>query len=141
VPRLILLNGAPGIGKSTLARRYVDDHPLALCLDIDSVRAMLGRWLEQPIQSGLAARALAIEMARTHLRTGHDVIVAQYLGRIDFVEQLDQLARDAGVAFIETALQTDAADAVARFTRRSMYPQTSAHRDAAELQQREGGLA
>jgi 2-phosphoglycerate kinase len=43
VARLILLNGPPGIGKSTLAQRYVDDHPLALNLDIDSVRRLLGR--------------------------------------------------------------------------------------------------
>ncbi|MBA3302830.1 MAG: AAA family ATPase, partial [Acidimicrobiia bacterium] len=41
MPRLILLNGPPGIGKSTLAQRFVDEHPLALNLDLDAVRAML----------------------------------------------------------------------------------------------------
>ena len=33
MPRLIVLNGSPGIGKSTLARRYVEEHPLTLCLE------------------------------------------------------------------------------------------------------------
>lgn len=42
--RLVLINGAPASGKSTLAQMYVDEHPLTLALDIDVVRAMLGRW-------------------------------------------------------------------------------------------------
>jgi hypothetical protein len=27
---------------------YIDEHPLTLALDIDVVRAMLGRWLDHP---------------------------------------------------------------------------------------------
>jgi predicted kinase len=49
--RLVLINGAPGSGKSTLARMYVDQHPLVLALDIDVVRAMLGRWLDDPSET------------------------------------------------------------------------------------------
>jgi hypothetical protein len=63
VTRLILINGAPGSGKSTLARMFVHDHPLALALDIDTVRGMLGRWLDEPTQAGLIARRMALEMA------------------------------------------------------------------------------
>jgi predicted kinase len=46
MPMLILVNGAPDAGKSTLARRYVESHPLALLLDIDELRTMLGGWRE-----------------------------------------------------------------------------------------------
>ncbi len=73
--RLILINGAPGSGKSTLARMYVDDHPLALALDIDTVRAMLGRWLDEPTEAGLIARRIALEMARVQLAAGREVVV------------------------------------------------------------------
>jgi predicted kinase len=83
--RLVLINGAPGIGKSTMARRYAEDYPLTLVLDIDQVRGMLGRWLETPSEAGVLARRMAIEMAGVHLRGGHDVVVPQFLGRIDFV--------------------------------------------------------
>jgi hypothetical protein len=44
VPRLIHLNGPPGIGKSTIAQLYVDEHPGTLNLDIDRVRCLIGGW-------------------------------------------------------------------------------------------------
>ena len=55
VPRLILLNGPPGVGKSTIALLYAQGHPLALNLDIDLVRRQLGRWTSNPEEPGLPA--------------------------------------------------------------------------------------
>jgi predicted kinase len=71
-PRALLLNGPPGIGKSTLAARLIDDTPLALNIDIDSIRRQLGGWDVQPSSKRLA-RELGKEMARVHLLAGHDV--------------------------------------------------------------------
>ena len=88
MPKLILLNGPPAVGKSTLARRYADAHPLTLVLEIDAVRALLGSWLEEWQQSGPAARWIALAMARTHLEAGHDVIVPQLLTLRPFAEML-----------------------------------------------------
>jgi hypothetical protein len=69
VPLLLLINGLPGSGKSTLAARYVADRPLALCLDVDVVRGLLGAWTDVPHEAGLLARRLALTMARVVL--GH----------------------------------------------------------------------
>lgn len=96
--RPVLINGAPGSGKSTLARMYVDDHQLALALDFEAVRAMLGHGLDEPTEAGLIARRMALEMARVQLTAGRDVLVPQFLGRPDFVVSLERLCHDVGAS-------------------------------------------
>ena len=138
--RLVLVNGAPGSGKSTLARRYAEDHPLVLALDVDTVRGMLGGCLDQPAPAGLIARRLALAMARVQLGEGRDVVVPQYLGRLGFVLELEELCRQAGAQFVEVALLSDPPDAARRFARRSATSRTAEHRAARELLERAGGL-
>jgi predicted kinase len=137
--RLILLNGPPGIGKSTVARRYVDDRPLALDLDLDRVRRMLGQWQSDPIEAGLLARAMTLEMARVHLRSGHDVIIPQYLGRLEFLEQAEQVAADVAAPFAEFVLMDGRDNAVRRFTDRTAASATTAHAEAGALMEQFGG--
>jgi predicted kinase len=97
---LILINGPPAVGKSTLARRYVDDHPLALNVEIDALRVSLGRWRERE-ESKRLAWDLALALAETHLRAGYDVVVPQLVGRTGRVERFATLARGLGAAFVE----------------------------------------
>ena len=114
---LLVINGAPGAGKSTLASRFASDDPLALILDIDSIRTQLGQWQEHD-ESKVVARDLAIALARAHLVAGHDVIVPQFLGRPEFRDRLALLAGEAGVRFVEVVLTADDAAIIERFQRR-----------------------
>jgi predicted kinase len=117
IARLILLNGAPGVGKSTVARRYLDDHPLALLVEIDVLRCSLGGWEERP-ESRLVARSLALALARAHLRSGHDVIVPQYLGRSGFIDALAGVAGECGAELREIVLMADETTVTERFRER-----------------------
>jgi predicted kinase len=130
---LVLLNGPPASGKSTIAQRFVDSRPLSLNLDIDVVRGMLGGWLDDPSTAGLRARSLALVMAEAHLAAGRDVIVPQFLGRTDFIERLARAADRSGASFVETALWIERAGAIAAFADRRSAPSTQAHHDAAAL--------
>jgi predicted kinase len=137
---LILLNGPPGSGKSTLAQLFADEHPLALNLDIDRVRSLIGCWREQPEQSGLHARAIALVAAREHLRSGKDVIIPQHVGRLPFIEQVERRAADVCATFYEVALLDDWDAALARFVERTRSAADPAHLEAQEMLDRCGGL-
>ncbi len=136
-PLLLLINGAPGSGKSTLARRLVDERRLALLLDIDTLRGQLGQWSVDPMAAGLAARRLAIGMIRTHLAAGLDVIVPQFLARLPFIVELQEVAEETGARFVEIALVSSPAEAAMRFAARAESTDSN-HRDALLLQQKEG---
>ena len=137
MPMLMLINGAPGSGKSTLARLLVDERPLALLLDIDTLRGQLGQWEADPQTAGMTARRLALAMIRTHLSAGLDVVVPQFLFRSAFIEELDGVAREAASEFIEIALVSSPEEATARFAARSSSDDPN-HRDAVRLQQAAG---
>lgn len=129
MPRLILLNGAPAVGKSTLARRYAEDHPFALVLDIDHVRRMLGRWREDPGRAGLLARSVALAAARAHLDSGHDVVVPQMVARVEFIEQLAVTAAESEARFCEVFVLDDSANLLRRFAERSRLTADPTHAD------------
>lgn len=139
VPRLIVLNGPPAIGKTTLARRYADDHPLALALDIDSLRRLLGRWRADPARAGLLARTMTLTLARAHLGNGYDVVLPQFLGRVEFLQEAEKVAKEAGASFSEFVLMADRDDVVRRFNERTATSRDPAHVEAGEIVANLGG--
>lgn len=137
--RLVVLNGPPAAGKSTVAARWVAAHPLALDLEIDGLRRMLGGWKDDPLGAGLLARELAVAAAGTHLRAGHDVLIPQYLGRTDFLARLERTADEAGAEFFEFMLMDTKDVMAARFHARTAAAADPAHVDAHDLLERVGG--
>lgn len=139
MPRLIVLNGPPGVGKSTLAQRYVDDHPLALALDLDGLRRLLGRWQDDPNRAGLLARAMSLTLAREHLARGYDVVLPQYLGNPAFLQQAEAVAAETGAEFFEFVLTDNRDEIVRRFNERTARAENPRHVEAGETVARLGG--
>lgn len=118
MPKLIVLNGPLGIGKSTLARLYADDHPLTLNLDIDTVWAMLGRWREKKDTALPLSKQIAIEMARVTLTAGHDVVIPQIIQDLELMLLLEQLAATCAADYYEILLYADKEESIRRFVER-----------------------
>jgi hypothetical protein len=95
----------------------VADQELAVVVEIDALRTSIDGWQEDD-SSKLEARRLALEVADAHLRGGYDVMVPQYLGRTEFIDDLEGTARGADAAFVELHLQATEDDVVARFEAR-----------------------
>lgn len=137
--RFIHLNGPPGIGKSTLAQQYVDEHPGVLNLDIDRLRGLIGGWQARFAETGEIVRPLALNMAATHLNAGLDVIMPQFLGRISELERFETVAYECGAAFCEIILMDSKKRSLERFARRDLNDESPWHRQVKEIVDRQGG--
>ena len=135
ISRIILVNGPPASGKSTLARRYVAAHEGTELVEVDELRMTLPGW-EEDEATRLAARDLAGAAIDEHLRAGRDVVMPQYFGRLGYIVLLDDLAQQHGAVFVEVVLEVPAETAIDRFwaRRRAMAERDERHpeRDLAD---------
>ena len=116
--RLIHLNGPPGIGKSTVARRYVAEHSGVLNCDIDVLRTFIGGWESDFAKAGALIRPAALAMIQAYLASGQDVVLPQMLINPNELARFEACAIDAGAQFVERFLMDTPTSSVARFHRR-----------------------
>lgn len=136
---LILLNGPPGIGKSTLARMYADRHPGTLNLDIDQVRCLIGGWQDDFQATGEIVRPVALSMAATHLTAGRNVIMPQFLDAEDEVAGFRTIAENTGSRFREIVVMDTKEQSVARFAARGAGQDVPWHRQIKAIVEQGGG--
>ncbi len=116
--RLLHLNGPPGIGKSTIARRYAAEHPGVLCCDIDVLRTLVGGWEDDFAGAGSLVRPAALAMIGAYLGGGHDVVLPQLIARSSELGRFEAAALDVGATYVGVLLTDDLETSLARFHRR-----------------------
>ncbi|WP_067438830.1 AAA family ATPase [Nocardioides jensenii] len=112
---LIHLNGAPGVGKSTIARRYAERNPGVLNCDVDVLRTMIGGWRADFEGVGALIRPVALAMLAEHLRHGNDVVLPQMLVRGTELARFREAALGAGAGYLHILLDAPPAVATDRF--------------------------
>ncbi|RYB92022.1 hypothetical protein EUA93_18130 [Nocardioides oleivorans] len=115
--RLLLLNGAPGVGKSTIARRWAHDHPGTLVCDIDLLRTWVSGWRESFFDVGDHVRPAAQALIGGYLPSG-DVVLPQLFARAAELDAFAAVATDAGADVAHVVLRDPLGGAAARFRRR-----------------------
>ncbi|MFE6736322.1 AAA family ATPase [Microbacterium sp. NPDC057650] len=73
----IFVNGLPGSGKSTYARRFVESRRGWLNLDVDLLRGLLGTASIDFVQAGAEVQPLALALLREQIGRGGNVIFPQ----------------------------------------------------------------
>jgi predicted kinase len=119
VARLIHLNGAPGVGKSTIAERYVAEHPGVLNCEIDRLRCFVGGWRDDFGAAGAIVRPVALAMIGAHLAGGRDVLLPQMLADESERARFRAAAVESGHRYVHVLLQAPPGEAGARFYGRS----------------------
>ena len=113
-PKLIVLNGNPGMGKSTLSQRFADEHPMTLNLDVDRLWHLLGQWQTSMPWSEIQKYKFAYALASVHLADGHSVIVADHIQNSEVYQRFQNIAEVHSAMFVEVVLLSTVDDAIER---------------------------
>ena len=120
MPRLIHLNGPPGVGKSTLARRYAAEHPGVLVLEVDTLRTMVAGWQDDFDEAGARIRTAALAAIQAYLASGHDVVLPQLVGRSDELARFRAAGTRSGGEYVGVVLVADPDEVIVRFRGRAV---------------------
>lgn len=119
-PKLIMLAGFAGCGKSTLAERYINDHPLALYVEGDEIITRLGQWRSHQNEAVKSKVALASGMATIHLRTGYDVIIPHLPGG-SYDAVYENVAKETDAEYLEVFIEVEKEEAIKRLLARGTW--------------------
>jgi predicted kinase len=117
-PLVLHLNGAPGVGKSTLAGLWAERHPGTLLLDVDVLRTWVSGWREEFGATGAAVRPAALALLSAYVANGGSVVLPQLLADPAELARFREAAEGAGGTWVEVVLEAD--DAAARFASRAV---------------------
>jgi predicted kinase len=120
-PKVILLNGFAGSGKTTIAKMFTDNHSLAMRIEADELIVTIGDWLSHEDEARTIVDALIKKMLETATLLGHDVIIPYLVSNSVTADAFKQIAEDTGSDFFEFYLKTDRHTALRRLLARGTW--------------------
>lgn len=103
-PRLIIINGPCGIGKSTAAKNVQALLPLSFLVDIDAQRRYIGRYRECREESRVLSYAVTFGIVEACLKEGRDVIVEKMINDASVLDTLRAIGEKYGAEVHEFIL-------------------------------------
>lgn len=119
--KLILLYGSASVGKTTITKLFLKEHPLAIGVEGDQIISMMGCWRENEDEARELVFQHTKNIADTQLQAGHSVLLPYLLTEPAHAETFEQTAKDNNAEFIEIILFVERAEAVSRLLERGVW--------------------
>ena len=123
--KLILINGFNASGKTTIAKKYIADHSLAMSIDADVLVNNIGDWANHREEVGQLAFELTKAMIRAYLPSSYDVVLPYIVTRIEEAEAFESIARECSAEYYEIILRNERTDAIDRLFKRGRWGEAS----------------
>lgn len=105
--KLIILNGSPGVGKSTLAARLQEEIPASVLIDIDELRRGIPGYHEKREESLRRAHELAEKAIEENFTAGYDVIIDKAISYSETIDSFIGVAKKHDADVYEFLLFAD----------------------------------
>lgn len=120
-PKVILLNGFAGAGKTTIARMYIKKHPMAMAIEEDELIVNIGDWLAHENEARNLVFELIKAMLSTYLSSGHDVVLPHLVTDASKVQAYESIAKKHRADFYEFVLYDSRPEAISRLLQRGAW--------------------
>jgi predicted kinase len=120
-PKLIILYGFAASGKTTIARRYIDSHPLSMMIEGDEIINMMGDWRSHEKEARNLVYKHTCSILKNQLQAGHDVILPYLLTDVTKLDAFKKVAHEVGSPLHEIYLDGEKEQAIAKLLKRGVW--------------------
>ncbi len=119
--KLIVLNGFAASGKTTIAKKYIAEHSMAMALEADAIVDNIGDWHNHQEEVRQLTFELTKAMLRAYLPSGHDVVLPYLVTNAEEVQEFESIAQACNADYYEVVLHNERTDAIARLLKRGKW--------------------